>query len=59
LLNYITHADMKDFQPVKAMFGLLPISDDGKRRSKRERFDYYSHRALNDLEKYLHIIGNY
>ncbi len=59
LLNYITHADMKDFQPMKAIFGLLPNPDDGRRRSKRERFDFYSQRALNDLEEYLHRIGDY
>lgn len=54
LMNYITHADMKDFQPMKALFGLLPNPDDGIRRSKRERFDYYSQRALHDLDEYLH-----
>jgi methylenetetrahydrofolate--tRNA-(uracil-5-)-methyltransferase len=53
LMHYITHADLKDFQPTKAMFGLLPKPDDGERRSKRERFEYYVERALRDLDAYL------
>lgn len=53
LLHYITHADLKDFQPTKAMFGLLPKPEDGKRRGKRERYDYYVERAHRDLEDYL------
>ena len=53
LMHYITHADLKDFQPTKAMFGLLPKPYDAKRRGKRERFDYYVDRARHDLEVYL------
>jgi len=53
LINYVTHADLKDFQPMKAIFGLLPKPGDDKRRSKRERYDYYAERALLDLEGYL------
>lgn len=53
LTHYITHADLKDFQPTKAMFGLLPKPEDGKRRPKRERYEYYGERALRDLDTYL------
>lgn len=53
LMHYITHADLKDFQPMKAVFGLLPKPSDEKRRSKKERFDFYVNRALIDLENYL------
>jgi methylenetetrahydrofolate--tRNA-(uracil-5-)-methyltransferase len=53
LMRYITHADLKDFQPTKAMFGLLPKPYDAKRRGKRERYDYYVDRARHDLEVYL------
>lgn len=53
IMHYITHAGLKDFQPMKAMFGLLPQPDDGERRSKRQRYDYYSARAMVDLENYL------
>ncbi len=53
LMHYITHADLKDFQPTKAMFGLLPKPEDGMRRGKRERYDFYVERARHDLEAYL------
>ncbi len=55
LINYITHADLKDFQPMKALFGLLPKPGDEKRRSKKERYDYYVERALFDLGEYLRV----
>ena len=53
LLDYVAHADLRDYQPTKAMFGLLPKPEDGKRRSKRERYAYYSERAIADLKAYL------
>lgn len=55
LLHYVTHADLKDFQPMKAIFGLLPKPGDELRRSKSERFDFYVDRALTDLENFLHL----
>ena len=53
LVHYITHADIKGFQPTKAMFGLLPQPDDDIRRSKRVRFEYYANRAQDDLRVFL------
>lgn len=53
LINYITHADMKMFQPMKAIFGLLPKPKDENRRSKSDRYAYYVNRAHQDLENYL------
>ncbi|GAB4425298.1 MAG: FADH(2)-oxidizing methylenetetrahydrofolate--tRNA-(uracil(54)-C(5))-methyltra nsferase TrmFO [Anaerolineales bacterium] len=55
LCHYITHADMKDFQPMKANFGILPaIQIEGRRKhKKRERYQAYAERALSDLEQYL------
>jgi len=53
LMHYITHAELKNFQPIKAMFGLLPKPQDDVRRSKRERFELYSQRAIMDLDRYL------
>lgn len=53
LLNYVAHADLRDYQPTKAMFGLLPKPDDDLRRNKRTRYAYYSERALADLSAYL------
>ncbi len=59
MINYITHAPIKDFQPMKAMFGLMPKLDDNKRHSKRERFRIYAERALDDLDSYLETVENY
>jgi methylenetetrahydrofolate--tRNA-(uracil-5-)-methyltransferase len=56
LLHYITHADLKDFQPMKAIFGLLPKPGDDLRRSKRERYDFYVDRALTALDNYLELM---
>ena len=34
-------------------FGVVPPLEDGKRRSKRDRYAAYSARALSDLEAFL------
>jgi len=47
LCHYVTHADLKDFQPMKANFGILPSL--GMKISKRERGRAYAERALMDL----------
>ncbi len=52
LVHYVTHAEAKNFQPTKAMFGLLPKPEDGLRRKKIERYDFYVERALKHLEPY-------
>ena len=57
LCHYITHADLKDFQPMKANFGVLPALEDSDRRNKRERAQAYSQRALVDLEQYLAAVS--
>jgi methylenetetrahydrofolate--tRNA-(uracil-5-)-methyltransferase len=55
LCHYITHADMTDFQPMKANFGILPpLEITGKKMGKRERGKAYADRAMVDLETYLH-----
>lgn len=49
LCHYVTHAEPKDFQPMKANFGLMPAL--GKKiRNKKERYQAYADRALNDLD---------
>ena len=53
LCHYITHADLKDFQPMKANFGILPALILDKRIGKRERGQLYSNRAAKVLEEYL------
>ena len=49
LCHYVTHADLKDFQPMKANFGILPALDTTSKPGKRERAGAYAERALADL----------
>ncbi len=49
LCHYITHADLKDFQPMKANFGILPALEDSAKIGKRERGKMHAERALADL----------
>ena len=55
LCHYITHADLKDFQPMKANFGILPPLELEKRTGKRERAQLYADRAANVLNEYLSL----
>ena len=50
LCHYVTHADLKDFQPMKANFGILPPLGGPDRMGKRERATAYAERALTDLD---------
>jgi len=52
LTYYITHAEMADFQPMKANMGILPELEVG-RASKRERAAAYSLRAREDLAAFI------
>jgi methylenetetrahydrofolate--tRNA-(uracil-5-)-methyltransferase len=53
LCHYVTHASAKDFQPMKANFGILPPLENEKAIGKRERGTLYTRRALFDLEAFL------
>lgn len=55
LCHYITHAEAKDFQPMKANFGLFePMPRPGRTKpGRKERGQMYADRALNDLATYL------
>ena len=53
LCHYVTHADLKDFQPMKANFGILPPLDFASKVGKRDRGKAYAERALADLHNYL------
>jgi methylenetetrahydrofolate--tRNA-(uracil-5-)-methyltransferase len=53
LCHYITHADLKDFQPMKANFGILPGLELEKKIGKRERGQMYAERAAKALTEYL------
>jgi methylenetetrahydrofolate--tRNA-(uracil-5-)-methyltransferase len=50
LCHYVTHADLKDFQPMKANFGILPHLNLATKVGKRERGQAYAERALGDLQ---------
>lgn len=50
LCHYVTHADLKDFQPMKANFGILPPLDFPHTIGKRERGKAHAERALEDLQ---------
>lgn len=52
LNHYITHADLLDFQPMKANFGIMPPLDTSKGIGKRERaclFAQRSNRVMKDF----------
>jgi methylenetetrahydrofolate--tRNA-(uracil-5-)-methyltransferase len=50
LAHYVTHAEAKNFQPMKANFGILPMPE--HRMSKKERYEYYTRRALTTLRRF-------
>ena len=51
LINYITNADLKDFQPMKANFGILPAIN-AKVRGKPQRAALHVNRALTDMDNF-------
>lgn len=53
LCHYITHASLKDFQPMKSNFGLLPELDLDRKLGKRERGAAYAERSRNALAIFL------
>jgi methylenetetrahydrofolate--tRNA-(uracil-5-)-methyltransferase len=55
LFHYVTHAETKTFQPMKANFGLMPELDLPV-RDKRLRHQAYAARALAALETTLRLI---
>lgn len=56
LLHYISHAEPKTFQPMKAAMGLLPELEESV-RNKRARYSSYAERAEADLRRFLLEIG--
>ncbi len=53
LCHYITHPDLKDFQPMKANFGILPPLELDRRVGRRDRSRLYAERARLALEEFL------
>ncbi len=56
LLHYITHADLKDFQPMKANFGILPPLEQ-KAKGKRARAALHAEQSLQELDNFLQQQG--
>jgi methylenetetrahydrofolate--tRNA-(uracil-5-)-methyltransferase len=52
LCHYVTHAELKAFQPMKANFGILPPVE-GKFKGKRERAAAHAEKAAQALEIFL------
>jgi len=52
LFHYVTHAEPKAFQPMKANFGVIPPLEPKVRR-KKERYQKYAERALAALEQWM------
>jgi methylenetetrahydrofolate--tRNA-(uracil-5-)-methyltransferase len=52
LCHYVTHADLKDFQPMKANFGIMPALGGPNKVAKRERGQAYADRSLMDLQSF-------
>jgi methylenetetrahydrofolate--tRNA-(uracil-5-)-methyltransferase len=50
LCHYAAHAHLKDFQPMKANFGILPPVDGGHKGGRRARAQRHVERALAALE---------
>lgn len=50
LAHYVTHAEAKTFQPMKANFGLFPLPD--HKLSKADRYKYYSERSLKLMRRF-------
>jgi methylenetetrahydrofolate--tRNA-(uracil-5-)-methyltransferase len=50
LCHYVTHAESKSFQPMKANFGLLPPPE--HRLKKTDRYRYYYERALTKMRRF-------
>ena len=55
LVHFITSSEMKDFQPMKANFGILPPLDPPV-KNKKLRYSAYAERALKDLGDYLNMM---
>ena len=53
LIAYATDPATVDYQPMHVNFGVIPPLEDGKRRSKRDRYAAYAERGKRDLAAFL------
>jgi methylenetetrahydrofolate--tRNA-(uracil-5-)-methyltransferase len=54
LCHYISNANVKDFQPMKVNFGILPPLTTNPRLSKSERSHRFADRALRTLDSFMY-----
>lgn len=52
MANYITTANEKNFQPMNANFGLLPLIEP-RIKNKRDRYEQLASRALNTIQNFV------
>ena len=53
LVSYATDPACADYQPMHVNFGIIPPLEDGKRRSKRDRYAAYSERGDLAMKEFL------
>lgn len=53
LVAYATDPETVGYQPMHVNFGIVPPLEDGRRRSKRDRYAAYAARAQADLSAYM------
>ncbi|GAB4476955.1 MAG: FADH(2)-oxidizing methylenetetrahydrofolate--tRNA-(uracil(54)-C(5))-methyltra nsferase TrmFO [Anaerolineales bacterium] len=53
LIYYVTHASEKDFQPMKANFGILPYTEGEWLKNKKQRHLYFAQRSQRVLAEWL------
>jgi methylenetetrahydrofolate--tRNA-(uracil-5-)-methyltransferase len=51
LMHYATNCDPKRFQPMNAVFGIMPPLAE-RVRNKRQRYSMYSKRGIEAIEEY-------
>lgn len=57
LCHYVSHAEPKYFQPMKANFGILPELST-RVKNKRDRYTAYADRALRELEESVRLLDD-
>jgi methylenetetrahydrofolate--tRNA-(uracil-5-)-methyltransferase len=55
LVHYVTHAEIKSFQPMKANFGILPPPE--HRLKKQERYQFYAERSARTMTRFIRSAG--
>ena len=53
LAHYITHADSKHFQPMNVNFGIIKELEGPRIRDKKERYEKFAERSLQDLAQFM------